>query len=112
MPGAAKDGLLSIWVYLLLDDGYWAHLVSQLGSNPSKWNGPEPKPRSTPPPCSSRRNIGPSTPPRRQTPPNSPPPFRARNPQFAPTSPRRNGPQPSSRCEASPRHEDQTESER
>ena len=35
VPGAAKDGLLTTWVYLALDNGYWAHLVRQLGSNPS-----------------------------------------------------------------------------
>ena len=52
VPGAAKYGLLTTWVYLALDDGYWAHLVRQLGSNPSTWNGTEPNPRSTLPPCS------------------------------------------------------------
>jgi hypothetical protein len=107
VPGAAKDGLLSSWVYLALDDGYWAHLVSQLGSNPSRWTGTEPNPRSTPPPRSSRRNnTSPPTPPRRPVPPNSPPPSRTRNTQHTPTPPRRNAPQPSPRRQASPRQEE------
>ena len=50
LPGAAKDGLLTTWVYLVLDDGYWKHLIKQLGTHPSTWNGAEPNPRSTPPP--------------------------------------------------------------
>ena len=49
-PGMEKYGLLTTWVYLALDDGYWAHLVKQLGTHPSTWNGAEPNPRSTPPP--------------------------------------------------------------
>ena len=106
MPGAAKDGLLTNWVYLALDDGYWAHLVRQLGSNTLTWNGTKPNPRSTPPPHSSQRTAAPSIPPRRQAPPNSTPPFRARDPQFTPIPPRRNVPQPSPRREASPRHEE------
>ena len=57
VPGAAKDGLLTTWVYLALDDGYWAHLVRQLGSNPLTCNGTEPNPRS------SQRTAAPSTPP-------------------------------------------------
>ena len=63
-------------------------------------------PRSTPPPCSSRRTKALSTPPQRQAPPNSPPPFHALDPQFTPTPPRRNAPQPSPRRKASPRHEE------
>merc|ERR1740124_1562035 len=49
IPGAAKDSLLSAWVYFVLDNTYWAHLVSQLGTNPSTWTGANPNPRSTPP---------------------------------------------------------------
>ena len=90
VPGAAKDGLLVTWVYLALDDGYWKHLIKQLGTNPSTWNGAEPNPRSTPPPCSPRRAAGPSAPPCRRAPPNSPPPFQARDYHFTPTLPRRN----------------------
>ena len=56
VPGAAKDGLLSSWVYSALDDAYWAHLVSQLGTRPSTWSGAKPNPRSTPPPA---RHVGP-----------------------------------------------------
>ena len=52
VPCAAKDGLITTWVYLALDDGYWAHLVRQLGSNYSTWNGTEPNPWPTPPPNS------------------------------------------------------------
>ena len=104
--GAAKDGLITTWVYLALDDGYWAHLVRQLGSNPSTWTGTEPKPQSTPPPHSSRRTAALSTPPQRHAPLDSPPPFRACDLQFTPTPPRRNTPQPSPRREASPRHEE------
>ena len=63
VPGAAKDGLLTTWVYLALDDSYWEHLVRQLGSNPSTWNGTKPNPRSTPPPRSSQRTTALSTPP-------------------------------------------------
>ena len=97
VPGAAKDGLLTTWVYLALDDGYWAHLVRQLGLNPSTWNGIKPNPRSTPPTRSSLRTAAQSTPPRIQAPPDSPPPSRALNPQFTPTPPIRNAPQLSPR---------------
>ena len=75
------------------------HLVSQLGTRPSTWSGAEPNPRSTPPPRSSRRTPGPSTPPRRRgspfpnSPPHTPPtPPRRTAPE---TSPRRSAPQPS-----------------
>ena len=27
VPGAEKYGLLTTWVYLALDNGYWAHLI-------------------------------------------------------------------------------------
>ena len=57
VPGSAKDGLITTWVYLSLDDVYWAHLVKQLGAPPSTWNGAEPNPRSMPPPRSSRRTA-------------------------------------------------------
>ena len=106
VPGAAKDGLLTTWLYLALDDGYWSHLLRQLGSNPSTWNGTKPNPRSIPPPRLSQRTSAPSTPPQRQAPPNSPPHFHARDPQFTPTPPRHNAPQPSLRREVSPRHEE------
>ena len=53
VPGAAKDGLLTTWVYLSLDDGYLTHLIKQLGTHPSTWSGAKPNPRSTPPPRSS-----------------------------------------------------------
>ena len=106
VPGAAKDGLLTTWVYPEIDGGYWAHLERKLGSNPSTWTGTKPNPRSTPPPRSSRRTAAPSTHPRRQAPPDSPPPSCARNTQFTPTPPRRNVPQPSPRRETSPRHEE------
>ena len=114
VPVAAKDGLLTTWVYLALDGGYWAHLVRQLGSSPSKWKGTKPHSRSTPHPRSSRRTAALSTPPRRQDPLDSPPLSRYRNPQFTPTPPRLNAPQPSPKRETSPRHEDahQMESER
>ena len=105
-PGAVKYVLLATWVYLKMDDGYWALLVKQLVTHPSPWNGAKPNPRSTLPPHSSRRTAAPSTPPRRQSPPNSPPPFCAHDPHFTPTPPRRNAPQPSLRREASPRRED------
>ena len=98
----SKDGLLNTWVYLSLDDGYWAHLIKQLGTHPSTWNSAEPNPRSTPPLCSSQRTAAPSTPPRRQAPLNSPPPFRARDTHFTPTPLRRNALQPSPRSKASP----------
>ena len=32
IPGAAKDGLLTTWVYFALDAAYWKYLISQLGS--------------------------------------------------------------------------------
>ena len=53
VPGAAKDGLLTTQVYLALNDGYWKHLIKQIGSHPSTWNGAEPNPRSMPHPRSS-----------------------------------------------------------
>ena len=105
VSGAEKYGLLTTWVYLALDDGYFKHLIKQLGTHPLTWNGTKSNPRSTPPPRSSRRAASPSTPPRIQAPPNSPPPFRARGSHFTPTPSRRNVPQPYLRCEASPRLE-------
>ena len=103
VPGAEKDGLITTWVYLALDGGYWKHLIKQLGTHPSTRNKAEPNPRSTPPPRSSRRTAGLSTTPRIQSPPNSPPPFGARNYHFTPTLPRCKAPQPSPRQEFSPR---------
>ena len=38
VPGAAKDGLLTTWVYISLDDGYWAYLVRKVGLNPLTMN--------------------------------------------------------------------------
>ena len=35
VPGTSKDGLLTTWVYLALDDGYWVHLIKQLSTHPS-----------------------------------------------------------------------------
>ena len=105
VPGAAKDGLLTTWVYLALDGGYWAHQIKQLGTHPSTWNGAEPNPRSMPHPRSSQRTAAPTTPPCIQALPNSPPHFRARDPHFTPTPPRRNAPQTSPGREASPRRE-------
>ena len=92
VPGAAKDGLLTTWLYLALGNGYWKHLIKQLGIHPSTWNGAEPNPRSTPPPRSSQRAAAPSTSPRREAPHNSPPPFHARDSHFTPTPPRCNSP--------------------
>ena len=105
VPGEPKDGLLTNWVYLALDDGYWKHLIKQLGTHPSTWNGDEPNPRSAPPPRPSRRAAGLSTPLRRRAPPNSPPPFRARDSHFTPTPPRRNALQSSPRRESPLRRE-------
>ena len=50
IPGAAKDGLLTTWVYFALDEAYWKYLISQLGSKKTESTGTEPNPRSTPPP--------------------------------------------------------------
>ena len=49
IPGAAKDGLLTSWVYFALDDGHWKYLISLLGNKPTKWSGPEPDADSPPP---------------------------------------------------------------
>ena len=57
VPDAAKDGLITTWVYLALDDGYRKHLIKQVGTHPSTWNGAKPNPRSTPPPRLSRRAV-------------------------------------------------------
>ena len=103
VPGAEKNGLLITWVYLALDDGYWKHLIKQLGTHPSTWNGAEPNPRSTPTPHSSQRAASPSRPPRRRAPPNSPPHFCTRDSHFTQTPTRRNAPQPSPRRELPPR---------
>ena len=97
VPGASKDGLITTWLYLALDDGYRKHLIKQLGTHPSIWNGDEPNPRSTPPPPFSRRAAVPSKPPHRRAPTNSPPPFRALDYHCTPTPLRRNAPQPSPR---------------
>ena len=94
VPGAAKDGLLRTWVYLALDDGYWAHLVRTHGQHHIHAHQEELPPLQHPP--------------QRQAPPDSPPPSRARNPQFTPTPPRRNAPQPSPRLETSLRHDEST----
>ena len=50
IPSAAKDGLLTTWVYFALDEAYWKYLISQLGSKKTECTGTEPNPRSTPPP--------------------------------------------------------------
>ena len=50
IPGAAKDGLLTTWVYFALDAAYWKYLISLLGNKKTEWTGTEPNPRSTPPP--------------------------------------------------------------
>ena len=99
VPGAEKYGLLTTWVYLALDGGYWKHLIKQLGTHPSTWNGAEPNQWSTPSPHLLRRATTPSTPPHRQAPHNSPPPFRARESLVTQTPTRRNAPQPSPRRE-------------
>ena len=103
--GAAKDGLLATWLYLALDDGYWAHLVKQLGTNPLTWNGAEPNPQSTLPQCLLQRTAAPSTPTQIQAPPNSPPSSRARDTHLTLPPPRLNASQPSPRRKASPRRE-------
>ena len=42
IPGAAKDGLLTTWVYFALDAAYWKYLISQLGNKKTEWTGTEP----------------------------------------------------------------------
>ena len=105
VPGAGKYGLLTTWVYLALDNGYWEHLIKQLGTHPLTWNNAKPNPQLTPPPRLSQRTTALSTPPCRKATPNSTPPFRAHDFHFTPTLSRRNAPQPSPRREASPRCE-------
>ena len=61
VPGTKKDVLLTTWVYLPLNDGYWAHLLRQLGLNPSTRNGTKPNPHLTPSPRLSRRTSSLST---------------------------------------------------
>ena len=34
VTGAGKYGLLTTWIYLALNDGYWKHLIKQLGTHP------------------------------------------------------------------------------
>ena len=88
IPGAAKDGLLTSWVYFALDEGHWRHLISLLGNKPTKWTGEEPDANSPSPPRSSSQRNGnsppPSTPPRHHSPPSPSP---ARNNRSAPTPP-------------------------
>ena len=105
VPGTGKYGLITAWLYLALDDGYWLHLIKQLGTHPLTWNGPKPNPWLTPPPRLSRRASALSTPPHKQAPTNSPPHLCARYPHFTPTPQRCNAPHPSPRWEASPRRE-------
>ena len=105
VPGEEEYGLLANWVYLVLYNVSWKHLIKQLGTHPPTCNGAEPNPRSTPPPLSSQRTTAASTPPHRKSPQNSPPPFRACDSHFTLTPPRSNTPQPSPRCEVSPRRE-------
>ena len=75
--GAAKDGLLTICVYLAIDDGYWTQLIKQLGTNRSTWNGAKPNPRLKPPQRLSLRAAALSTPSHRQAFTNLSPSFRA-----------------------------------
>ena len=64
IPGAAKDGLLTSWVYFALDAVYWHHLISLLGNKPTAWSGPEPDADSPPPPPrSSNQQHDSSSPP-------------------------------------------------
>ena len=48
--GAAKHGLLTLWVYFALDAAYWKYLILQLWRKKTEWTGNEPNPHSTPPP--------------------------------------------------------------
>ena len=36
IPGAAKDGLLTTWVYFALDAAYWNYLILLLGNKPAE----------------------------------------------------------------------------
>jgi len=75
VPCAAKDNLLSSWVYFTLDDAYWAHLVSQLGMRPSTWSDAKTNSHSTPSPTRCKEL------PARQHPcGTAAPPFRTRLP--------------------------------
>ena len=94
VPSVPKDGRLSSWALYALDGSYWNHLVSQLGTQPTDWEGevpgaanytapppPQGPPRSpprnrAPPPPSPRRSSTssppvPSPPPQRRPPPPS-----------------------------------------
>ena len=44
IPSAEKDGRLSSWAYYALDKSYWDYLLSQLGNEPSEWDGAMPRP--------------------------------------------------------------------
>ena len=39
LPSVPKDGRLSSWGFYALDSSYWNHLVSQLGTQPTDWEG-------------------------------------------------------------------------
>ena len=94
VPSVPKDGRLSSCALYALDGSYWNHLVSQLGTQPTDWEGevpgaanytapppPQGPPRSpprnrAPPPPSPRRSSTssppvPSPPPQRRPPPPS-----------------------------------------
>ena len=47
---AAKDGLLTTWMYFALDNSYWTYLISLIGNRPQEWIGAERNPHLTPPP--------------------------------------------------------------
>ena len=68
IPRAAKDGLLTSWVYFALDDGYWRYLISLLDNKPLKRPGQEPDADSQQTGSSS---SPPCTPPRHKPPPSS-----------------------------------------
>ena len=82
VASAANDGRLSSWAFYALDSSYWNHLISQLGTQPTAWEGDIPRAtennNATPPP---KNGPHPQSPSRHNT--SSPP----SSPRSSPSSP-------------------------
>ena len=64
VPSASSDGRLSSWAFYALDSSYWNHLISQLGMQPTTWEGDTPHAtennNATPPPTNGPQPQSPS----------------------------------------------------
>ena len=94
VPSAASDGRFSSWVFYALNGSYWNHLISQLGTQPTAWEGDIPRatenknatppPTNGPQPQSPLRHNASSPPSSPRASPSLPP---VPSPPSTPTSP-------------------------